>query len=80
MWHINSEFLTLIGGATSCVLCDRCKIKLFKKGVEPKLTASELPIIEFNKSKYHALISLTHLVIHKCVKVPTIIRLDVEKN
>ena len=25
-------------------------------------------------------VSLTHLVIHKCVKVPTIFRLDVEKN
>ena len=44
------------------------------------MTASDQQIIDFNKSKYHALFHLTHLVIHKCVKVPTIIRLDVEKK
>ena len=46
-------FLTLIGGATSCVLCGRYEIKFFKDGVGSKLTASDQQIIDFNKSKYH---------------------------
>ena len=55
MCGILIEILTLIGGATSCVLCGRYEIKLFKKGLGPKLTASDQQIIDFNKSKYHAL-------------------------
>ena len=47
--------LTLIGGTTSCVFCGRYEIKLFRKGVGPKLAASDWQIINFNKSKYHAL-------------------------
>ena len=31
------------------------KFKLFKKGVRPKLTATDQQVIDFNKSKYHAL-------------------------
>ena len=45
----------LIGGATSCVLCGIYEIMLFEKGVEPKSAASDWQIIDFNKSKYHAL-------------------------
>ena len=47
--------LTLIGGTTSCVLCGRYEIKLFKKGTGPKLTASDQQITDFNESRYHAL-------------------------
>ena len=34
------------GGTTSCVLCGRYEIKLFKKGVGPKLTASDQQVID----------------------------------
>ena len=52
---------------------------LFEKGTGLKLAASDWQITDFKKSKYHALFH-THLVINKCVKVPTIIRLDVAKK
>ena len=71
--------LTLIGGATSCVLCGRYEIKLFKKGVGP----NQQPVIGKLLTKQiqiSCIVSLTHLVIHKCVKVPTTIRLDVAKK
>ena len=48
-------FLTLVGSVTSCILCGRYEIMLFEKGVGPKLAASDWQIIDFNKSKYHAL-------------------------
>ena len=56
----------LKGGTTSYVLCVY-EIMLFKKGVGPKSVASDWQIIDFNKSKYHAL-------------SPTAISLDVAKK
>ena len=47
--------LTLIGGTTSSVLCGRCEIMLFEKGVGSKLAASDWKIIDFDKSNHHAL-------------------------
>ena len=47
--------LTLTGGTTSCILCGRYEIKLVKKGMGSKSTASDWQIIDYNKSKYHAL-------------------------
>ena len=55
MYGKSIVILTLIGGATSCVLCGRYEIKLFKKGVGPKLIASDQQIIDFKKFKYNAL-------------------------
>ena len=39
--------LTLIDGATSCILCGRYEIMLFEKGLGPKSTASDQQIIDF---------------------------------
>ena len=55
MYGKSIVILTLGGGATSCIICGRYEIMLFEKGVGPKLAASDWQIIDFNKSKYHAL-------------------------